>query len=173
MQLGDNVMADGATAITTGIFTLAGALGGASLSTLSAVLIVRRNEKRQDLQELRRERIRIYGSFLQVISALETSAEYLSSVLRRSAHGELDKAWSAASASSDRAMHAFSELELFAGAKVQEEARKLLALAQNNYKSKGQGGDGVRMVEARAATATAMQAELGIVRRDEDDLRNN
>jgi hypothetical protein len=156
-------MADSATAITTGIFTLAGALGGASLSTLSAVLIVRRNEKRQDLQELRRERIRIYGSYLQAISALETSTEYLSSVLRRNAIAELDKAWSGASASSDRATHSLSELELFAGAKVREEARNLFALAQENYRLKGQGGEGIRLSDTREAAATAMQSELGIV----------
>jgi hypothetical protein len=162
-------MAGEVTAIvTTGIFTLAGVLGGATLSRISALRMARQNAERQEVQELRPERIRTYASFLQATAVLETRADHLSRALRLEATADLEEARAAASSSSDRALHALSELELFAGDQVLAKARTLSRLVQKNYRLMCEGRERlVSTAGARSATTAAMQVELGIAGRTE------
>jgi hypothetical protein len=161
--------------IATGIFTLAAALGGAALSTATTLKMARRNdqrqdimtarsEQRQDIQELRRDRISIYASFLTAVARSESASSYLADCLHRNAKNELANAWSWASRDRDRADHAFSELELFAGEQVREVAANLLDLVREHYKRCGEGKNEVSFTESRRSTTVAMQVELGIAR---------
>lgn len=156
-------MADGTAAITTGIFALSGAIGGAGLSMLGAFLIARRNDKRQDHQELRRERIRVYARFLQEIAAADTSAEFLYVVMTNNTGDQMDKAWSQAAFAVERSVHAFAELQLFAGPKVLEASRALVDLVQENYQAKGAKREGVSIDDAHKEATRQMQLELGLL----------
>lgn len=156
-------MADGATAITTGLFTLAGALGGATLSMLGALLIARRNDRRHDHQELRRERIRVYARFLQEVSAADTSSEFLYVVVRNNSGDQMDKAWSQAASAVERVVHAYAEVQLFAGQKVLDAGQALVTLVQENYQARGHNREGVTITDAHREATRQMQAEIGLL----------
>ncbi len=157
------LLAAQSAAVTTGIFSLIGALGGVLITATTGIILSSRNAKRQDAQELRRERRSSYSGFLEKIAAMDTAADYLVEAIQRNSPEEIGRAWDQAGGAFDRMRWATQEVKLLAGPVVTEAAARVSEELSRKYAAIGQGVmKSPPTHESRQQVITAMRRELGI-----------